>query len=143
MTGPKPPQRTHPPGVVDKRGEWGSFGSETHPPQTTILTQNLAEGKSSLNKRPLRDPSRPPPRGLCLKGVLGGLGWGGTQKFVYQKCPSDCPSCFVSFGLGLCILSLMNFFDNFDACLSLEKKINSMKLGFLENFVIKVKSSFS
>ena len=37
-------------GFVFSRG--GSVGSETHPPKK-ILTQNLAEGKSSLNKRPL------------------------------------------------------------------------------------------
>ena len=34
-------------------GGRGSFGSETHPSPKKTLTQSLAEGKSSLNKRPL------------------------------------------------------------------------------------------
>ena len=43
-------------------GEGGSFGSETHPPPKKILTQTLAEAKSSLDKRPLcRTPPGPPP----------------------------------------------------------------------------------
>ena len=44
------------------RGGGRSLGSETYPPQK-ILTQNLAEGKSSLNKRPLcgTPPDRPTP----------------------------------------------------------------------------------
>ena len=46
---------------VYNRGEGGCFGSETHPPPKKILTQNLAEIKSSLNERPIVGPTQTPP----------------------------------------------------------------------------------
>ena len=58
---------THPPsGVVYKRGGGLLALRPTDP--IKILTQNLAEGKSNLNKRPLWDPPRPLcdiPSGCC------------------------------------------------------------------------------
>ena len=45
------------------RGGGGSFGSETDTPQTNILTQTSAQGKSNVIKRPLcgTPPDPPPP----------------------------------------------------------------------------------
>ena len=52
---------------------WGAstirrVGPRTHPPKNDFLTQNLAQEKSNLNKRPPRDPPKAPPPPLRPKG---------------------------------------------------------------------------
>ena len=54
------------PDFVYKRGG-GSFGSPTHP-KKKILTRNLAEEKSNLNKRPFVGPTQTPPP-LCINSL--------------------------------------------------------------------------
>ena len=79
-------------------GGGGSFGSEAHPPPNKFLTQNLAEGKSNLNERPLcGTPPRPPPllvllphqqRPVCVWGDI-------PNPFlnpIHQICPPAMPS---------------------------------------------------
>ena len=64
---PPPPRKKRSPGTGMGTGQTlfrrggGSVGSQTHPPKK-IVTQNLAEGNSNLNKRPLcgTDPDPPP-----------------------------------------------------------------------------------
>ena len=65
--GTPPPRKKKSPGTGMGTGQTlfrrggGSVGSQTHPPKK-IVTQNLAEGNSNLNKRPLcgTDPDPPP-----------------------------------------------------------------------------------